>query len=240
MAGGATGEGEALDYASTVVHALAPHAWLESSPNILWQLSGSQQHCSEGRRAGRTPEHSIHRWWGPRPWVVCGRSAGSHDEVRANLVQAFRNLARQFGITSECWRSNPGPSSGSGHNHNPWRCFAWSGYGCSNSRGKQDGRGEWFGARWVEHCTEHNQLVEAPRRAPRAAQQNRHLHHLHQWYSRGTPHKLNQFHNPSTIRTFSKYPRLAQSTWGHYLRCMKTSHNSWVAFPTNPQAVSKY
>ena len=158
MAGGATGEGEALDYASTVVHALAPtHGSSQVRTYFDNYLAANNIAVRAEGQAGRL-NTAFTVGGGPRPWVVCGRSAGSHErsgESGASISKPCPTI-RHY---SECWRSNPGPSSGSGHNHNPWRCFAWSGYGCSNSRGKQDGRGEWFGARWVEHCTEHNPTI---------------------------------------------------------------------------------
>ena len=213
MAGGATGEGEALDYASTVVHALAPtHGSSQvrtyfdnylAANNIAVRAEGQAGRLNTAFTVGGAPDLES---------FVADQLAVTRGQ--ANLVQAFRNLARQFGITQNAGGATLAQAVAAATITIPDAALPGlvmdaatpvanktavvsglvrDGWNIAQSTTQPDGRG--------------------PRRAPRAAQQNRHLHHLHQWYSRGTPHKLNQFHNASTIRTFSKYPRWAQTTW---------------------------
>lgn len=98
MAGGATGEGEALDYASTVVHALAPtHGSSQvrtyfdnylAANNIAVRAEGQAGRLNTAFTVGGAPDLES---------FVADQLAVTRGQ--ANLVQAFRNLARQFGIT---------------------------------------------------------------------------------------------------------------------------------------------
>lgn len=98
MAGGTTGEGEALDYASTVVHALAPtHGSSQvrtyfdnylAANNIAVRAEGQAGRLNTAFTVGGAPDLES---------FVADQLAVTRGQ--ANLVQAFRNLARHFGIT---------------------------------------------------------------------------------------------------------------------------------------------
>ena len=210
MAGGATGEGEALDYASTVVHALAPtHGSSQvrtyfdnylAANNIAVRAEGQAGRLNTAFTVGGAPDLES---------FVADQLAVTRGQ--ANPVQAFRNLARQFGITQNAGGATLAQAVAAATITIPDAALPGLGMDAAtpvaNKTAVVSGlvRDGW-------NIAQSTTSWSRPQ-APRAAQQNRHLHHLHQWYSRGTPHKLNLFHNPSTIRTFSKYPRWAQTTW---------------------------